>query len=83
MSIDWLALVRSVNWPQVVVSLALGSIITYFSQRWYQKRPQKSEITITLLSTAKSETDITSKSIQFQVGAKGDIQIINIEWDAL
>ena len=78
MSIDWLALARSVNWPQVIVSLILGGIITHFSQRWYQKRPQKSEFTITVSTTAKSETDITSKSMQFQVGAKGDLQNVNI-----
>ena len=78
MSIDWLALAGSVNWPQVGVSLVLGGIITYFIQRWYQKRPQKSEFTITVLTTAKSETDVTSKSMQFQVGAKGDLQNVNI-----
>ena len=78
MSIDWLALARSVNWPQVIVSLVLASIITYFIQRWCQKRPHKSEFTITASTTTKTETDITSKFMQFQVGAKGDLQNVNI-----
>ncbi len=82
MGIDWLTLVRSINWPQVVVSLVLGGIITYFItyfiQRWYQKQPQKSEFTITISTTSKRETDITSKSMQFRVGAKGDLQNVNI-----
>lgn len=78
MNIDWLALARSINWPQVVVSLALGGIVTYFVARRFQRRPQKSEFTMTLTTTSKSETDITSKSMQFQVGAKGDLQNVNI-----
>ena len=82
MSIEWLTLIRSINWPQVVVSLVLGGIITYFItyfiQRWYQKQPQKGEFTITISTTSRRETDITSKSMQFQVGAKGDLQNVNI-----
>jgi hypothetical protein len=78
MSIDWLALARSVNWPEVGVSLALASSITYVIQRWCQKRPQKSKVTLTVSTTAGTETDITSKSMQFQVGAKGDLQNVSV-----
>jgi len=78
MSIDWLALARSVNWPQVGVSLVLGGIITYFVQRLVSKRPQKSEFTVAGSTTTKSETDTTSKSMQFQVGAKGDLKNVDI-----
>jgi hypothetical protein len=76
---DWLALASSINWPQVVVSLVLGGVITYFIQNWLQKRPHKSEFTITGVTTTTSETDTTSKSMQFQVGAKGDLQNVNIQ----
>ena len=78
MNIDWLTLARSINWPQVVASLALGGIVTYFVARHFQRRPQKSEFTVTALTTSTEETDITSTSMQFQVGAKGDLQNVNI-----
>ena len=72
MSMVWLTIIVG------VAGVALGGIITYFVARHFQRRPQKSEFTVTALTTFIEETDITSKSMQFQVGAKGDLQNVNI-----
>lgn len=68
-------------WLTIIIGVAgvgLGGIITYFVASHFQRRPQKSEFTVTALTTFTEETDMTSKAMQFQVGAKGDLQNVNI-----
>ena len=76
MSINWL---NSINWPEVIAGTILGGIICYFITRWQQRRPKQAEFNATIPTTLKSETDTSSKSMQFKVGLKGDIQNVNIE----
>jgi len=63
MGIEWLVIIKSINWPQVIISLVLGGIITYFIQRYYQRRPLKTEFAVTVIKS--KETDITSEFMQF------------------
>jgi len=77
MSIDWVTLFKGINFPQVIVSLVLGSILTYFIQRCLQKRPQKREFNFTV-TKPRSGTDGTGERMQFTVGARGDIDNVDI-----
>lgn len=80
MSIDWLTPIKTINWPQVIVGVILASASTFFIQRWIYRRSHTSEFTVTrtVSATSKDRTDITTKkTMQFQVGAKGDIRNVN------
>ena len=77
MSIDWVTLLKSINFPQVIVSLVLGCIFTYLIQRWHQKKPQKREFNLTV-TKPRSGTDVTMERMQFKIGARGDIDNVDI-----
>ena len=66
-----------INWPQVIVSIILGGIITYLLQKYCQGRARRAEFYLSWTIVSK-ETDVTSEFIQLQVGARGDIQNVNI-----